>query len=464
MHRSLRVALAMVFVFALCMPLFIPRDMAHAISMSPPTIDATKVLQGVSQKATVYIGRLPAEVGELEITVSARGDYAGMLQFEPLFIIPADVETYAYEFTMNSGDAAEGTYQVPMNFALTRMENPAAEAVEATSGGTSMSVITGATIMVNITVSNEKVLSYSLEDVSVAPLESDDAPALTIGVVNTGNVEWIPSGFTVTFTSLADPTSVKEHAVATDGVAAVPVGERTQLLVEVPTTLAEGAYTVTVKANDAGGVVTETTSLSFTVMPPDTLQLGATLAEVAVSESLVETGTTIALQGNLKNTGQMLLKGKLTVEVYRDGEYVDVVVGEEVKTLPGESAEVSVPVKLGGAGAYTLKSFIAYSGLKSNIVESPVTVEGSALAEVFNSPYMLAAIVLAILAATGIIAYRRHAHSRGTGGGSTPSAPAAPRPQPPVSAPPAEPRAQQASAQPAAPSTPAAGSAPRRRW
>ncbi len=379
-----------------------------AIGVSPPSIEAPQVLRGVGQKAKINIARLPSEVGDLTLQVSARGEFASYLLFEPTFIIPAAQTRADYIVTIDGLTAPVGTYQVPMTFSL--ISSGAAK--ESASGMAAMEVITGATIMVNFTVTGDQVVLYSINGMNVSNVESDDNVFAAIDITNSGNVDWKPESIGFTFTNVEDSTVVVTQTVSGDVLTSVKPGESVAQQIPVDVQLLEGSYTAHADISYGGVVVASVDSQGFSVVAPGTLKQSGELLGKSRSRTVFDSGDKIPVEGAFVNTGEVPLEGIFTVEVLHDGVYEDLVVGEVFVLDAGETADVSVFASPKETGGYTFKSYVKFANRKSNVLEESVQIAGSdsikALA-FLNTPFGLGIIGLVILVSViGMVLVRKH--------------------------------------------------------
>lgn len=437
-----RIPTSLGFWFLLFVALFFMVHDVDAISISPPEIDAPNVLRGVAQEKTIRVGRLPTEIGDLTILVSARGDYASYLEFAPSFIIPDGSDAVEFPFQINGDSAAAGTYLVPLTFSLVPESS-------STSGTATVGVLAGATAMINFTVSGETVEGFSLLGVNVSDTESDDYPYASFTFANTGNVDWRPERIDVTFTNTLDPSSTVTASLDGADFALVGPGETADAVVEIPQALLEGTYTMSADVITRGANGGSGASQQFSVFAPGTLKQSAKLLDVTAKKSTYEFGEKILLDATLLNDGQVPFTGTLMTEVYRDGEYIDVVSSEEVTVSMNEEADLSQVINVGEGGAYTLTSYVKYANRKTDSFDVDVVVEaGLGPLSFLNSPIGLGALVAIILLAVGFVVWRRRASHRAMSSraafvnpsqSSMPTPPGAPAAQLPV-APEDEPR------------------------
>jgi len=440
---------------------------ALAIGMSPPVVDVPHVLRGAEQKASVSISRIPTEIGNLNITVSTRGEFASYLLFEPTFIIPAGESYKEYTFMIDGSTAPVGTYQVPMTFSLSPAPLITSDVV-----GYNMSVTTGATVFVNFTVTGDQVVSYTLDNVHAPSTESDDLPTLEIIMTNTGNVDWKPESAKVTFTSIEDSSLIIEDVISGDKFSLISPGETSRQNFSLIKMLAEGAYYATVDFSYAGAVIGSLRSQEFSVLPPGSLLQSGSLLSATTPIATFEKGSRIPVSASFMNNGEVALRGIFTIEVFRDGTYEDLIVGDEFTLFPSETTDLSAVVIPQRTGEYSLKSYVKFANRKSNTIVVAVTVTGGAsvFGNFVDSSKGIAIIIGLVIFVVLCLLVLRRMRSRNAGGGSAgqvapvqkvTSAPSLVIPDPLASLPPINP---EQPTQPIQKPTEKSGSESRRRW
>jgi len=377
---------------------------ALAIGASPPTIEASSVLRGgAPQEQSIRISRGVNDVGDLNIVVSVRGDYASYIKFEPSFIIPAEKEAIEYTFQIDPQSASSGSYQVPITFSLI----PAPVVGE--EGGALVAILAGVTAMINFTVTGEQVIGYSFLSLGANDTEVDDGVFLTFSIANTGNVDWKPSRIDLVFTDKNNPESVITSSVNMEDVRLIGPGKTSQQMVYVSQNLSEGSYIVTGLFFDAEGKqVGELTSQAFSVLPSGALLQEAELTSVSLAKESFSPEEKIPLKAVVKNIGQVPFEVVFMTEIYRDGEYIDLIRGEEMFLVVGEELEFSHILNALEAGEYTLTSYAKFSNRKTDSFEMEIKVLNGGVLGFFNTPLGIALFSAAILlVVAGFVTWRR---------------------------------------------------------
>lgn len=397
-----------IFFIALCV--FQNVSLAQAISISPGLMEIPSVFRGSSQKTSVTIGRASNEVGDLGITVSARGDAASALIFEPSFTIPAESLRTEFPFTIDASRLQNGSYEVPLSFILTNFSDPK------TDTGNSNAVVhvqTGVTIIVKFTVSGEQVVSYTLNSARALDTELNAHSFLVFNISNTGNVDWRPQKADLSFIDQNDVTHVTVYHLAGDVFALIPPNQSSDQTIDVPQSLPEGTYTVSIDFFDNDAVVGTLKTGIFHVYPSGFLKQTGDLLSVTAKKNSFLLGEKIPLDAEFKNTGEVPVSAVLMTEVYKGTSYVDLIRGDDVTVGIGESLHLSTVIDLKEKGEYTLGSYIKYADKKSQSINIDVTVgSGNAFLDFVNSPVGLGAVVVFVLFIVLLVVLKRRKSHR----------------------------------------------------
>ena len=149
------------------------------------------------------------------------------------------------------------------------------------------------------------------------------------------------------------------------------------------------------------------------MVAPGTLLQSGELFDVQVSKTVFARGERIPVSGKFVNSGESPLRGIFSIEVLHDGEYEDLVIGEEFVIGIAETAEVFLMIEPKDIGTYTLNSYVKFANRKSNVVKISTDISGGSGPIAFlNSPIgigVLSGIIL--LFVIGVIVRRRSHHA-----------------------------------------------------
>ncbi len=375
---------------------------AMAIGISPPEVVSPNALNGVPQTKSIRVSRNPLDTGDLHITVSAKGEYAQYLSYEPEFVIPDGDISYDYAFDVAPTTAAPGTYVIPLFFIL---ETPTEKVAFEAAGST---ITTGVAARVLISVTGESVVGFEFTRLEFDPLESDVLPALVIGIQNVGNIDWKPERMELTVIDQNDPEHTIAFLVDGESFALAGAGKVTDSRIVLKESIPEGTYVAHAEFFDNGVAVGILKSIPFTVYPKGTLSQSAELISVSSKKTSYLPGENVLLSAVLKNTGQTRINGVLMTEIFKDGAYVDIARGEELEVGVSQETSFSQTVTLKDLGSYVLTSHVKFGNQKTLAKDVVVTVEVPKIVEAANTTSGIAALSGAILSAVAVfVAFRK---------------------------------------------------------
>ena len=366
------------------------------------------VLRGTVQTQSISIVRAISE-GNREVTVNVtkRGEYAHYINAPESIILLSGQNSVIYTFDVDATDAAVGEYQVILSFLV----DPYITAqTEATSGGMSAGVgfITGVDIPVTFTVSGDQVVSYDVQSMGMDDTEVNMPVFLTFNIHNTGNVEWKPQKVELTFTDTSDPAHVVTEIVESEDFPVVkPSAESVVTVVQIASVLIEGTYEVKAKFYYEGQVVAELSSSSLlTVYPVGTLAQSGELLSASTNKTSYERGEKVNASVIFKNTGEVKVNGTLYIDMYKDGSYVDLLLGETLAVDRGDEVVFSKIIETDGPGDYVASAYVKYSNKKTESIDlafSVISAGGVGDALSFANSVWGLAILIGIIVVIAVI-------------------------------------------------------------
>lgn len=389
-------ALAILFLCASLLP-----SPAHALGLSPPTVEVNDLLRDTTQTRSVTLYRAPDDVGDITINVQPDEDDAEFFVLEETDLVMLSGQTeLSYEFGVTPGNAANGDYELKLRFL--KIADSSNE-----PGENSVRVVTGVTAQILVTVGGEERLEYALGSMYALPTEEGLDTSVVYFVSNTGNVDWRPAKIVFAFFD-AEGTSVDEYAIEGDEIESVRAGEENQsFTVNVPAVLTRGSYTVTAAFYESDDTVqTLETPQSFEVYAPGTLAKSGTLKSLSVNKEEFALGEKVKLSGLFENDGEVDLDVVLLTEISRDGQIIDLVRGNEYTVSPSEEIVLSELIDVDAIGTYQLSSYVEFANRQtasqtiSFVVSETVAgidVSGVKISSLLNSTVGLIGLVLALI-------------------------------------------------------------------
>jgi len=345
---------------------------ALALGISPSGTMIPNVMRGIPRDVTVFVSREADDGKDEFVSVSAKGEIAEYLKFEPSFIIPGNKPGIDFTFQIDPGAAQSGEHSGLLSFVYD------AEGGKALSDGdkpVGMSIKSGVSLTVWFKVSGEEVVSFSLLSSAVHDTESNLKPVVTYQFENTGNVNWKPDHADLSISSEDDPSFIEASSLGPDKFRNVSPGRSDSLDIELDKPLPEGTYKLHTSFFDASQKqIGEMTTANFSVLAPGTLAQTGELKSATANKDAFATGEKILLTGEFSNTGQVPVTAQMMTSVERDGTYVDVVRGEELRVEAGGSTSFSNLIEPTEAGTYRLSSYVKFGNKKTSTIDVSVVV------------------------------------------------------------------------------------------
>ena len=344
----------------------------QAIGLSPPTIVIDSILRNTSQQRTVTISRAAGETGNIYIHIepdAIDGTFLSTNGVDDIVILDGQ-PSVDYTFTINPGDAANGDYEQKLRFL--KQAGPSG----AESGGSAVAVITGVTAQILVTVGGVESLSYELFSVSGEPTEVGQEVPVSYVVDNTGNVDWQPESILFSFIGTASGGVVDTYEATDTEVDLVTAGTLKQEFdLRVPVDLPEGEYGVSATFFYDGvqvGVVESTTT--FSILKEGTLAQAGELESLTANKDSYGRGEKIKLDAVFTNTGEIAVDAILISNVYLDGEFVDLIRGQEFDVNTSESLVMTEILEFDDEGEYTIEAYVEFGNKKTRPEEVSFTV------------------------------------------------------------------------------------------
>ncbi len=372
MSQALTVSFRVSLFFAGALLALIPFSV-HALGLSPPTMVVDGLLRGTTQTRTVTLFRAPEDIGNVYIKVQPDEKSTEFFILDETQIVMVEGQTQIdYEFEITPGDAANGDYEWKLRFLKT--PDPTAPVV-----GAGVSVITGVTAQLLVTVGGEEVLAYTLDGIYGDPTEEGLEAFVTYTVSNTGNVDWRPTEIVFAFFDVSGER-VGDYTLTKEEIEPVQAGQTSQSFnVSVPVELVRGSYTVSATFYDGETEVGSLESTQpFEVYAPGTLAQSGTLKGLSVNKDLFFPGEKAKLTATFQNDGEILLTALLVTELSRDGQILDLLRGQEIEVNPGEEFVFTEWLDTSEEGDYQVNAYVEYGKKQTEAQQTSFTVSSKA--------------------------------------------------------------------------------------
>ena len=384
--------LLLAFVFA-----GIPIKPVKALGISPPEIFVNS-LRNTSQKKTVSILRSPDDVGDIYMSVVLTEQDEKFIKLtDKSFVIPAGQMEYKYSFEVNPGNTPNGKYLAGITF----VKGPAP--VAQTSGSKS-TIRMGVMAKVHVIIDGSEVVDFKLISVRAADTETDQPTGIFYTISNYGNVDFRPDKIIFSFIDALDQTVVFTEEIAGEDIPVVSAGtEFKESYIETNPKLPLGLHGVLaeffVKGEHVGVLASQN---KFSVFPPGTLKQAGEIVRIITNKQQYKPGEKIKVDVDFENTGDVPLSAVLYLNISKNGEFVDLVKGNEYAVPPKEKMNMMQVLDLKEKGDYDVEAYVEFGKKKSEVKKTSFHIGQSNLLAVFG-----VMIGILIVVGTGIFLFKR---------------------------------------------------------
>jgi hypothetical protein len=230
-----------------------------------------------------------------------------------------------------------------------------------------LGVVLSVPIRVEIFPTGTQILDARVEGVKVSSVEEGDAMPILVYVTNTGNVKVKPK---VEASIYRDEQFVDR--IECEGEWIKPNLQSTVKLEWETLNRPVGNYTANVTTSINGKVI-DTRKVGFEILPYGSLKSQGAMLNFKY-EGQPSVGSLIKLIATFKNTGEIPTKAQLNIEIYKDGQLIDVVKSEQllIQTLTAEN--LTAYYKLPSPGNYKMIGYIIYGIKKTQTMELDINV------------------------------------------------------------------------------------------
>jgi len=359
---KLSVLLVVVTLLAMiCQP-----AMASGIGIGPNEITIDQATRGGTYDRTLTL----FNPGNNGVNVNIRtdgvaGDWINLYRFDdrhnPIteMYIPAKSNSQLVFRAIVPSDTPTGTYQARV-IAETRSEE--------IIGGVGTVLRARSTVTIHVTGS--EIVSGTVETITIGNTETGVPLVINTRFRNTGNVIVTPE----VHSTIKKDGNVIGEAKSSEKQVIPDTSEA--IMVEWDTEGIEpGTYTASVVAYLRGQTIASQ-EIGFEIFPYGQLSRDGKIDELKY-EGMMRVGTPIKLSSIFTNTGRISTRAVLNAEIYRNGNFVNVISGDTVLVPVGTHAELFSYVTLDEPGEYQIKYWALYEGQRTETQERSLTVSGA---------------------------------------------------------------------------------------
>ena len=360
------------------------------LGMSPASMTISDALKEGSYTRTITVFNTGDEAGTF--TLTAAGECSEWISFYE----GSDSTTPLTEVEIPAGGRARilVRFEIPEDTAnadytgTIYAQSVPKEALE-TEGAVSQAIIRIPS-KVTIKVTGIQILNGTVKSITTADTEIDYPLRVKVVFRNGGNVVANPR-IAVAMTKdgelidniVHDETGIKIECEDTITVLWNTTGQEV------------GDYTADVDVS-LGGEVIATKSLPFKILPFGTLTRQGELTSL-VTEGDPLVGRMIKILADFENTGKIDSRTAFKGELYRDGEFVDIIESDEMIVEVGETSQLTSYYKIPSSGKYVVNGCVLYEGKETSTEEVSFDVV-STNSGLFSTPaFYVSILIIAIV-------------------------------------------------------------------
>ena len=376
MKMKLTIAVIIAFIaMSLCPAV----NAAVGLGLSPASITVSDALKGGTYERTFAVFNTGDEAGTFMLI--AEGECSKWISF----YAEADLTTPLTEVAIPAGGKAKirVKFDIPEDIAnadyigTIYAQSIPKESLE-TEGAAAQAVIRIPS-KITIDVTGTQILKGTVKSITTTDTEIDYPLKVKALFQNEGNVVAKPK-IAVTITKDGELVDSFVH----DETGIKPDYEDTITVLWNTTDQEIGDYTADVEVS-LGGEILTTKSLPFKILPFGTLtRQGELMSLTTEGDPLV--GRVIKILADFKNTGKIDSRAAFKGEVYRDGEFVDIIESDEVIVEVGETSRLTSYYKIQSPGKYVVKGCVLYEGKETGTKEISFDVGSTKSKGLFGIP------------------------------------------------------------------------------
>ena len=344
-------------------------DSGLAIGVTPATTILNNVPNNVRINRTIKVTR-PTTSGVENFKVSLSGEGARYIELSgETIMIPNGSNSASYDFSIYPRSAPNGKYEAFLQFITYQPSSDSGQFLVRTYEGTTAQIL--------FTITDEQILDYQIVNVGGGGnIEVNMPPSINYTIKNVGNVDAKPDKIELQISSLKDATQKVVDAVLGKILDFTPPLQDKNFSVDFNKTLPLGSYTATATFYRADKPIVTQGNIKFEVFKEGTLAQKADFIDFKTSATEVPENTLIKVDGILKNTGSIGVRGTMYVQVYRDGKPVDLIKSEEKFLGIGRLGTFSVEFRPGESGKYSFDGYFSYGVGETEHKQIQVSVGG----------------------------------------------------------------------------------------
>ena len=391
-------------LFTVCaLAIFLPIYSVEAISTSPSLSTGPPILRGTNQVRKITLLRNPDDIGDIKINVKTDRGLSEYVEIKKEITMYEGQNSLEYEIVILSKTLENDNYKGEISF----LSEPKIKDSKVLNNQLGVTVIKGATLPINFSITGEEVVSYILSDTQIDDTEINKPIYFTYSINNTGTVDWKPDQIRIVFLDVKDETNVVSHTITSEHISNIQPGIDQQMH-EINTSLLEGKYKSRANFYKNGKLVESLESRDFNVFAAGTFKSNGELVSVSTNKNEYNFNEKIKLSASFKNTGEVPIGGVLITEIYKSDALIDILRSEKVIVGVGSSSLFTHFFDVKTHGSYDLVSYIKYNNKQSNTIQkSLIVIKQKGFLQIVNSKIGLLIISIVILLMVFLYSWNR---------------------------------------------------------
>ncbi len=376
--------LALVFLYA--------PSTVQATGISPSIILLEDAVSNVPITRTFSVSRTSTDAPEV-LRLSAKGEAKDMITFPdgPLQLFKVGEGGKTLRFTMTPGNISAGSYKANIRAEQTQVSP---DALQDLAGGIAVEKVaeksfagaynlSAAQLDIEMVVTNKMVEKWEVKEHDLNKAEEDSPIAFNLIIDNNGTVATKPGKVEIKIREEKGTEFLFNETVPGEKLEMIPPYTLKPESVLTNIRLKIGRYFAYIKVYDREGkLVYDSDKVFLEIVPQGTLAQKGEL-RIFKLDKFIPDGDTMptykpnepaVIHGVFGNLGDVGVRTLLTVEVYKDGEKIDLLKSTEAFVPRAGEGEFDIDYKFPEETTYTVKGFFSYGISKTNIGEAKVRV------------------------------------------------------------------------------------------
>ncbi|MFV9630837.1 MAG: hypothetical protein ACNYWM_07205 [Methanosarcinales archaeon] len=335
---------------------------AMGIGVAPSEVSIENALRGGEAETTVTIFNTGSQ--DDTFLLSASGDISEWVSYynknDPETIIetidiPGSDKVQVLAVFQIPADAQNENYYGSLDI-TTAPKNTSTE-------GTGQHLIVGASSKITIAVTGEQKIDGKVIGITIADTEHNNPLKVKVIFENTGNVIVNPKIDVIIYQN-----ENEVHRYVHQSTEVKPT--LTETIIAIWNTTSSNVpddYIANVTVSLEGRTIVSN-NVPFKILPFGSLTRQGNLTEIIVEKEPV-IGTPLRIGAVFKNTGMIESSAKFSGEVYRDGDFIDTIMSDELLVEINKEVMLTSYFKPESAGDYLIKGKVTYAGKETPVKE-----------------------------------------------------------------------------------------------